>query len=189
MQLDYDVADRKQVEADVENLLKKFPELGGTYRMEQSKSGNWHVVFPKSMLDSFDKCLEIAKQSRCDKDWLNLCEHYGCFAIVTAQGEALAENLNLKPFPPQPKKHPIQDLTQPVILTLYPETPIDRGRLTAICQAMTKDPEWQYKIETPIHNLKTRIRIGCRDTAQAKRRLNWLMQTGIKFKWEIIEKK
>lgn len=186
MQLDYDVKDKNLVEADVKKLLNQFPQLGDTYRIEPSKSGFWHVVFPKSMLPSFQKCLEIAKQSRCDKNWLDLCEHYQAFAVVTEAGETIAKNLRLKAFPPKPRKPPALDIKQPVILTLHPKTPIDRGRLRAICEAMTKDPEWQYRIETPLHTLETQIRIGCRDTAQARRRAKWLEQQGIKFGYEII---
>lgn len=186
MQLDYDISDRQKVEADAKKLLKKHPILRDTYRIEQTKSGHWHVIYPKSMIPTFQQCLEIAKESKCDKDWLSLSEEYGTFALVTDAGKTISKKLRLKAFPPKPRKLPAKDFKQPVMLLLYPETPMDRGRLKAICESITNDPEWEWRMEVTLHDLGTRIRIGCRDTAQAKRRANWLQQQGIKFRWEII---
>lgn len=191
MQLDYDTSDRAVVEADAKKLCEAFPELKGTYRVEQSKSGFFHVVFPKSMLPSFEDCIQIAEQSKCDRDWLALSKEYGCFAVVTEAGKTMAKALRLKAFPPKPKKKPAYDLTQPVMLILHPETPIDMGRLRAICESMVDDEEWNYQVEATLQDvysgLGQRIRIGCRDQHQATRRQKWLEKQGIRFKWEIVD--
>jgi len=186
MQLDYDLPNRNEVEADAKRLAEAFSELGGVYRVEQSKQF-YHVVFPKSMLPSFDDCVRIARQSRCDKDWLALSETYGCFAVVTEAGKTMAKALRLKAFPPRPKKKPALDLKQPVMLILHPETPRDMGRLRAICESMVDDEEWEYRLEATLHDLGQRVRIGCRDDFQAKRRAKWLEEQGLKFSYEIIK--
>jgi len=186
MQLDFDLPSRDEVEADAKRLCEAFPELGGVYHIEQSKQF-YHVVFPKSMLPSFDDCVRIAKQSKCDRDWLALSQEYGCFAVVTEAGKTMAKALRLKAFPPKPKKKPAYDLKQPVILILSPDSPRDMGRLRAICESMIDDEEWEYRLEASLHDLGQRIRIGCRDEYQAKRRAKWLEQQGLKFTWEIVK--
>jgi len=188
MQLDYDLPSREEVEADAEKLVETFPQLGGVYRIEQGKQF-YHVVFPKSMLPSFDDCVKVAEQSKCDPDWLALSKEYGCFAVVTEAGKTMAKALRLKAFPPpRPKKKPAYDITQPIILLISPGTPRDMGRLRAICESMTEDPEWEYRTDFSLADLGQRLRIGCRDLYQAKRRAKWLEEQGLKFSWEIIER-
>ena len=191
MQLDYDLPNRDEVEADAKKLVEAFPELGGTYRIEQSKSGFFHVVFPRSMLPSFDDCLRIARQSKCDKNWLALSEEYQSLAVVTEAGKTMAKALRLKAFPPRPKKKPALDLKQPVMLILYPESPRDMGRLRAICESMVDDEEFEWRLEATLQNvysgLGQRIRIGCRDEYQARRRAKWLEKQGLNFKYEILK--
>jgi hypothetical protein len=189
MQIDYDLPNRDEVEADAKKLAEAFPELGGVYRIEQSKRF-YHVVYPLSMLPSFDDCVRIAEQSKCDRDWLDLSKTYGCFAVVTEQGKTLAKSLRLKAFPPRPIKKPALDIKQPVVLILHPETPTDMGRLRAICESMVDDKEWEWRIEATLQDYGgRRIRIGCRDEYQSKRRAAWLEKQGLKFKWEIIKQK
>jgi len=187
LHLDFDGMTYQQVVEDCEKLRKLHPELGH-YKIEQSKTPNhFHVKFPKSEFPTFEEALAVAKESKADKDWLELCEYYKVFAVVTEAGKTMAKALRLKAFPPRPKKKPAYDLKQPVMLVLHPQTPMDAGRLRAICESMVDDEEWEYRLEASLHDLGQRIRIGCRDEFQAKRRARWLEQQGLKFGWEIVK--
>jgi len=171
--LDYDGCKAEEVVADVTRLRDKHPELG-IFLVEPS-DGGWHVEFPKSELE-WNKVLVIAEESNCDKKWLAYSRKYGCFAVNTQISKSL-----------QPKAEvvnpPVESVESPVSLIV---TPIDSFNLRCcvrLCGSI-KDDEWVWREYTPLWDMKTRVKVGCRDESQAIRRLKWLSER-IKAKFEI----
>lgn len=188
LMLDYDGISEDEVKADVGRLLQEYPHLG-YYTIKPSKTADqrhFHVEFPKSALN-WEEALAIAKETKADKDWLQLSEQYGSFALIEETGKTVSKELRIKKFPAKPKKEPVQEFKQPVILVLDAETWDDHGRLRAICESIT-DETWEYREGLTLHDLKAKLRIGCRDVYQAKRRIAFLERSGVKFQWEIVSR-
>ena len=182
--LDYDGIPREWVEKDAKELIKKYPILGGRYRIEESGTPMcFHVIFPKSEIPTFEEALQIAKDSLCDRDWLRFCERYRCFALRTRS----IKKINPRPPKKKEKNKPVEEITLPVLLILTPENGRELKRLIRLSESI-RDQEWQYKIETPLASLQTQIVIGCRSLNQARRRIKWLKERGLQFKHKVIEK-
>lgn len=172
--LDYDRCSKEWVIADGEGLKRGHPELGD-FVVEQSKDGGWHLEFPKSELE-WEKALVIAEESDCDKEWLDYCKKYKCFALKTVVSKSR-----------QPEKKivnpPVKKVLSPVKLVVTPASDFDLRCCLRLCESI-KDPEWVWSEYTPVYDMVTRVEIGCRDEPQAIRRLKWLSQR-IKAKFEV----
>jgi len=206
LQLDYDGLPREEVEADAKRLVEKYPQLGGRYRIETrdaygaeaTDKPRFHVIFPLSGLP-FNEAVKIARDSRCDKDWLDYCLMYRGFGLRTG-------NLTrAKPRMPRPRRTPPQttiprtqakrpeaeQITSPVILIVTPENETEAKRIIGVCQHIDDDT-WTYKKTTTLagalNGQTTQILIGCTDAAQAHRRAAFLKKLNIKFKHRIRDK-
>lgn len=176
LELDYDEMPREEVDKDAKRLIADHPELGNDYRIEPSpKRDHYHVIFLKSQFKTFQDAFEIALDSECDKTWLTLCKEYQCFGLETEA--ARSDNIKRQQ---QIVNKPSQMLFQSFILDLEPTTSLDGRRIVKVCEAI-KDSEWEYKAFTHIITLKPHVLIGCRDEAQATRRMKWLSEQGLNF--------
>lgn len=181
LELDYDNLNREEVDADAKHLAKKFPELGEIYHIESSKTekDHYHVIFLKSKFTKFEEAYNIAVESKADEDWLTLCKEYECFALETEGSRRLNE------IRQQREQHrivnkPTKMILSPYIIDIIPTTSLDGRRIVKICEAID-DPEWDYNAFIHVWDLTMHIQIGCRDEAQANRRMAWLSQQGLQF--------
>jgi len=172
--LDYDLA-REEVEEDAKRLSEAY-ELG-PYNIKPSKSGNYHVEFPLRTFNNFLEAYQIALDSKADRDWLHFCEEHGFFALAPRESYMPLEKRKTSTAKTEPKA----EITLPILLHIVPKDTMNLKRLIGLCESMReKDASWQYKMEQRI-DMKTHIIIGCKDEAQAKRRLKMLNRTGIEF--------
>lgn len=184
MILDYDVISREEVENDAKRLDEKYG-LGG-YEIEASDTNEcWHVLFPKTAIDSFEKALEIAEDSKCERDWLEFCKRYKIFAIKTALVKTFQPNATRKVF-----SRPVDEILSPVILTVKPKTKLDLKRVIKLSES-THDHTWVWKIDTPILGIYdereelSNVMIGCKDVKQAGRRISFIKKLEIDADFEV----
>lgn len=174
--LDLDTT-KEEAEDEAKRITAENPSLG-LYSLEQSEGGNWHVIWHRSHLKTFHEGYLIALDSKCDKDWLDICKKYQIFALFTHNSLATTRKL-----------HKRLDTERGTIagtrLIIIPENDNELKRILSVSKTIT-DPTWTYRTEYPVGS-KTRVIIGCLDAYQAERRVTFLREKcGLKFKEEII---
>jgi len=171
--LDYDGMTEEAMKQEAERLKGMFPELG-EYKIEPSNTGVvcWTLIFPKSAVP-WDKAVEVIEASDCDQEWKGYALKYGCMAKRTR------ESMSSKSNPPIGLRNkPVEKITLPVKITALAREPLDLKRLVKLCEAIP-DKTWEWKVETPLWDLKTRVIIGCVDEKQAERRIKMMKEIGI----------
>lgn len=180
--LDYDDLKKEDVKQDAETLTEKYPKLG-KYRLEESKGGNWHVIWPLSRLKTMREAMLIAEQSRCDKDWLEICGRYGCFSLFPK--DPISYNRKVEDTPQRKLPLLARGEVKGVTLKLYPETNIDNLRILKLLESF-KDPDLTWKKALDLAEGRSLILVGCRDRRQAERRASWMKEkTEINFTHKI----
>jgi len=181
LELDFDGIPREEVDEEAKRLIKEHPELGNEYRIEASKTerDHYHVIFLKSQFNNFNEPYQIALESKCDKDWLDLCKDYECFGLETVAARRFNE-LRQERERKRIINKPVQMILSPFILDLLPATALDGRRIAKVCESID-DPEWQWTAFVHVFELKQHVQIGCRDEAQANRRMKWLSEQGLNF--------
>jgi hypothetical protein len=176
LMLDYDDKTFEEVKADAEELVFLHHELGDFTISMSDQPNHWRVEFRKSELD-WGTAIGIAEESECDKDWLDYCKKYECFAVKTVVSK------NRQPRMVEVVNPPVGKVESPFSIIV---TPIDSFNLRCclrLCESI-KDPEWVWTEYTPVLDMNTRVEIGCRDEPQAMRRLKWLSER-IKGRFEV----
>lgn len=166
--LDYDGWSFEEVRADADLLRNRYPQLGAFAITPSDQPGHWRVEFRKSELD-WETAIRVAEESKCDRDWLEYCKKYECFAVKTVISK------NRQPKQELVVNPPVDKVESPFSIII---TPIDSFNLRCclrLCESI-KDPEWVWREYTPVLDMKTRVEIGCRDEPQAMRRLKWLSE-------------
>ena len=174
--LDYDGKTFEEVKADAGRLMKAYPKLGEFTISMSDQPNHWRVEFRKSELD-WEEAVAIAEQADVDREWLEYCKKYECLAVKTVVSKNRQPKAVVNP--------PAGEVKSPFVITV---TPIDSFNLRCclrLCESI-KDPEWKWMSYTPVWDMKTRIKIGCRDKSQALRRMKWLSER-VKAKFEVVE--
>lgn len=180
LMLDYDDKTFEEVRADVERLKEKYPYLREFTISMSDQPNHWRVEFRKSEL-SWGEAIVIAEQADVDRDWLDYCKKYECFAVKTVISK------NRQPRVVEVVNPPVEKVESPFSIIV---TPIDSFNLRCclrLCESI-KDPEWVWTEYTPVLDMKTKVEIGCRDEPQAMRRLKWLSER-IMGRFEVKEVK
>lgn len=166
LMLDYDKRDEWYVRGDATQLINRYPELGDYFVVEPSGTPFcWHVKFPKSELE-WDEAVAIAEESSCDKDWLEYCKKYKCFAIKTVISKVRQPDEKVV-------NPPVEVIKLPFSLMVVPISDFELRCCLRLCESI-KDKEWVWRYYTQAWDMRTRVEIGCRDSQQALRRLKWL---------------
>jgi len=171
--LDYDGVTEEAMKREAERIRAAFPELG-EYRIEPSNTSIvcWTLIFPKSVVP-WAKAVEVLNTSNCDQEWKEYALKYGCMAKRTET------SMDSKLNPPRkPRNPPVDKIRLPVEIVIYAKTPLDLKRLIKLCEVID-DKTWEWKAETPLYDLKTRVYIGCQNEGQAKRRVRMIKEIGI----------
>lgn len=177
--LDYDNKTFEEVKADAERLLGAYPKLGEFTISMSDQPNHWRVEFRKSELD-WDTALTIAEETECDRDWLEYCKKYECFAVKTV----VSKNRQPKDGVVNP---PVDRVRSPFMLIVEPAGRFNIRCCVRLCESI-KDPEWVWREHVTLYDLKTKVQIGCRDESQAIRRMKWLSER-VHGKFEIKEVK
>lgn len=177
--LDYDGMTKEAVEQEAERLKGMFPELGD-YRIEPSNTSVicWTLRFPKSAV-TWQKAAEVVEASDSDCEWKKYVLRYRCMTKRTE----ISMGSEMNP-PREVRNLPVKEITLPVKITILAESPLDLKRLVKLCEAIN-DKTWEWKVETPLWDLETRVIIGCVDKQQAERRVRMIGEIGIGTRGEI----
>jgi hypothetical protein len=172
--LDMDDLPETQVKHEAEEVTKLHPHLG-PYTLEQSESGNWHIIWRRSYLKTFDEGYTIALMTSCDRNWLAICKKYGIFALFTH--DSLQATMKQKERTFFTERGHFDPITPKLIIT--PNSNQELKRLLALCESIN-DPTWKYKWLFLRH--PPEVLIECVDTWQAQRRITFLKdKVGLRF--------